>query len=88
MKLSGWGRHPVLDCRLENLRGRARLPNLIKRSPTLIARGNGHSYGDAALNPDLTVSMLKMDRMQTFDEKTGLLTCEAGVLLADILNIA
>ncbi len=71
MKLSGWGRYPVLDCRLEHLRGREGLPNLIERSPTLIARGNGHSHGDAALNPELTVSMLKMDRMQKFDEKTG-----------------
>ena len=80
---------PVSGARLpvEHLRGREGLPNLIKRSPTLIARGNGHSYGDAALNPNLTVSMLKMDRIQAFDEKTGLLTCEAGVLLADILDV-
>ena len=87
MKLSGWGRYPVLDCRLEHLRGREGLPDLIERSPTLIARGNGRSYGDAALNPDLTLSMLPMDRIQAFDEKTGLLTCEAGVLLADILDM-
>ena len=87
MKLSGWGRYPVLDCRLEHLRGREGLPDLLERSPTLIARGNGRSYGDAALNPDLTLSMLKMDRMQSFDEETGLLTCEAGVLLADILDV-
>ena len=87
MKLSGWGRYPVLDCRLEHLRGREGLPDLLERSPTLIARGNGRSYGDAALNPDLTLSMLKMDRMQSFDEKTGLLACEAGVLLADILDV-
>ena len=87
MKLSGWGRYPVLDCRLEHPCGREGLPDLLERSPTLIARGNGRSYGDAALNPDPTLSMLKMDRMQAFDEKTGLLTCEAGVLLADILDI-
>ena len=87
MKLSGWGRYPVLDCRLEHLRGREGLPDLIERSPTLIARGNGRSYGDAALNPDLTLSMLAMDRIQAFDKKTGLLTCEAGVLLADILDM-
>ena len=30
--------------------------------------------------------MLAMDRMQAFDAETGLLTCEAGVLLADILE--
>ena len=87
MKLSGWGRYPVLDCRLEHLCGREGLPDLIERSPTLIARGNGRSYGDAALNPDLTLSMLAVDRIQAFDEKTGLLTCEAGVLFADILDM-
>ena len=86
MTLSGWGRHPALDCRLERLHRREDLPGLLRRGATLIARGNGRSYGDAALNPDLTLSMLAMDRMWAFDAGTGLLTCEAGVLLADILE--
>ena len=86
MKLSGWGRHPVADCELARLREREDIPALLGRSGTLIARGNGRSYGDAALNPNLTVSTLAMDRMEAFDPKTGLLTCEAGVLLADILD--
>ena len=87
MKLSGWGRYPVLDCRLERLRERESLPDLLNRNDTLIARGNGRSYGDAALNPDMTLSMLAMDRMHAFDTQTGRLTCEAGVLLADILGV-
>ena len=87
MKLSGWGRYPVLDCRVARLREDGALPGLLRRGGTLIARGNGRSYGDAALNPDLTLSMLAMDRMQAFDAGTGLLTCEAGVLLADILDM-
>lgn len=85
MKLSGWGRYPVLDCRMERLRRGEDLHDLFECSETMIARGNGRSYGDAALNPDLTLSMLSMDRLQAFDSVTGLLTCEAGVLLADIL---
>ena len=85
MKLAGWGRFPVLDCRMERLRRGEDLHGLFDRSETMIARGNGRSYGDAALNPDLTLSMLSMDRFQAFDPATGLLTCEAGVLLADIL---
>ena len=86
MKLSGWGRYPVLDCRVECLREGEALPALLRSGTTLIARGNGRSYGDAALNPALTLSMLAMDRMQAFDAETGLLTCEAGVLLADVLD--
>jgi len=51
MKLSGWGRYPVLDCRIERLREGEALPALLRRGDTLIARGNGRSYGDAALDP-------------------------------------
>ena len=87
MKLSGWGRYPALDCRTAPLRRASALRGLIAADGTLIARGNGRSYGDAALNPGMTLSMLGMDRMQAFDPATGLLTCEAGVLLADILEV-
>ena len=86
MKLSGWGRYPVIDCRMKRLREREALPDLLGCGDTLIARGNGRSYGDAALNPNLTLSMLAMDRMQAFDPENGLLNCESGVLLADILD--
>ena len=86
MMLSGWGRFPALDCRLVRLRGREDLAGLLHRGTTLIARGNGRAYGDAALNPELTLSMLAMNRMRAFDADTGMLDCEAGVLLADILE--
>ena len=86
MMLSGWGRYPTLDCRLERLRRCEDLPGLLHRGTTLIARGNGRSYGDAALNPELTLSMRAMDRMRAFDAGTGRLDCEAGVLLADLLE--
>ena len=86
MKLSGWGRYPVVDCRLTTLRDREDLGDLLPRRGTLIARGQGRSYGDAALNRNLTLSTLALDRMQAFDPGTGLLTCEAGVRLADVLD--
>lgn len=86
MILSGWGRYPALECQLETLRRVDDLPKLMQRGGTLISRGNGRSYGDAALNPELTLSMLAMDRMLSFDTETGMLTCEAGVMLADILK--
>ena len=85
MRLSGWGRYPVLNCRVARLRRCGELRPLLADHRTLIARGNGRAYGDAALNPDLTLSMLAMDRLQAFDADTGLLTCQAGVLLSDVL---
>lgn len=85
--LAGWGRHPVRHCRLETAREAADVCRHIKRAgaETLIARGNGRAYGDAALNEQLTLSMLGLDRMQRFDPATGMLRCEAGVLLADVI---
>ena len=85
-RLSGWGRYPTLACRVARLRDGDALAGLLKGNDTLIARGNGRAYGDAALNPELTVSMLAMNRLQSFDDKTGLLRCEAGALLADIID--
>lgn len=85
--LSGWGRHPVLPCSVETVREAADVCRHIERAgdKTLIARGNGRAYGDAAINDRLTLSMLGLDRLQRFDPDTGILTCEAGVLLADVI---
>lgn len=83
--LAGWGRHPVLQCRLEPARAAADVCRHIKRQDSLIARGNGRAYGDAALNEQLTLSMLGMDRLQRFDSRTGMLSCEAGAVLADVI---
>ena len=84
--LSGWGRYPIYGCRLAILRREEQLAEWAA-TRTLIARGNGRSYGDAALNPELTLSMLAMDRLITFDANRGVLSCEAGVLLADLLQL-
>lgn len=55
--------------------------------PPLLAHGCGRSYGDVALNPDGRLALTAgLDRFIAFDRETGLLTCEAGVRLADILD--
>jgi len=85
--LSGWGRYPVLPCRLERPADVADLRELLRAGEPLIARGNGRGYGDCALQPEgATASMLAMNRMLDFDARQGLLTVQAGVLLADIVD--
>jgi FAD/FMN-containing dehydrogenase len=50
-----------------------------------IARGAGRSYGDVALNPHGTLWFTRgLDRYVRFDDASGLLTAQAGVLLRDI----
>lgn len=57
-------------------------------SPRMVAFGNGRSYGDVALNPGgRLVDLRALNRFIAFDAATGLLTCEAGVTLADILAV-
>jgi FAD/FMN-containing dehydrogenase len=52
------------------------------------AHGNGRSYGDVCLNADGMVLLTRrLDKFMAFDRVTGRLTCEAGVLLEDILAL-
>ncbi|WP_033927441.1 FAD-binding protein [Sphingomonas sp. 35-24ZXX] len=84
--LAGWGRFPVRDCTVWQPTTSQGLHETLPPLPASIARGNGRSYGDASLNPDATIDMLRLDRLIAFDEGTGMLTCEAGVLLSDIVT--
>jgi decaprenylphospho-beta-D-ribofuranose 2-oxidase len=87
MKLSGWGRYPVLEARTHQPRNVDSLRQLVISEPNLIARGNGRSYGDSAINTSATIDMLKLNRMLAFDPVTGQLVAEAGVLLADVISV-
>lgn len=53
-----------------------------------IPHGMGRSYGDQALNAGGTLwQTTGLNKFITFDEATGQLTCEAGVLLGDIQRL-
>lgn len=84
--LAGWGRYPVRDCTVWQPTTPQGLHEALPPLPACIARGNGRSYGDASLNPDATIDMLRLDRLIAFNDGTGTLTCEAGVLLSDIVT--
>lgn len=82
-RLSGWGRFQPVEAKVITARSEADVRAAIAASP-LIARGNGRSYGDSAVNSDCTLDMTSMDRMLSFDN--GVLVAEAGVLLGDIIH--
>lgn len=83
--LSGWGRYPVQTCELERPE---RYADLRPTTDTLIARGQGRSYGDAALNENGRVILTeRIDRMLELDTKLGILKAEAGVTLAELLPV-
>ena len=54
----------------------------------MIARGSGLAYGDAALNAGgRVIAMNRLNRILAFDTQNGLITCEAGVTLGEILDV-
>ncbi len=54
----------------------------------MVAQGMGKSYGDAALNMSGTIVTERLSRFLKFDTKTGVIRAEAGVTLADIMQVA
>ncbi|RWM99595.1 MAG: FAD-binding oxidoreductase [Mesorhizobium sp.] len=86
MELSGWGRYPRHSSNVVSPGSPRELAMLQRHIPTYVARGNGRSYGDAGIGAGVTLDMRRFDRMKGFDETSGLLTVEAGVLLADLID--
>lgn len=85
-KLSGWGRYP--RARQTTLMRPERMSEAVP-PPTghVLARGQGRSYGDAALaDAGLVLLTERLNRFRAFDETTGLLRAEAGVTLAELLT--
>ena len=87
--LSGWGRTNPVTAQVVQPSSVEQLQELIRGAPprTLIARGLGRSYGDAAQLKDGTViELLAFDRIE-LDAANGLVTAGAGVSLDQILRV-
>lgn len=88
MNLSGWGRYPRADCTVTRPRDPQALHAAFAAAGgDLIARGNGRAYGDSALNQGNTFDMRGFDRILAFDATSGQVVAEAGVLLADLIDV-
>lgn len=88
--LSGWGRYPVVKSYLQRPEKMASINTIVQNSKftSVLARGLGRSYGDASLNSQGTTLLTqRLNRMLSFDEETGVLCCEAGVSIAEILEV-
>jgi decaprenylphospho-beta-D-ribofuranose 2-oxidase len=86
VKISGWGRYPVVDAQLLHPRSVEAVRALLMSHDSVIARGNGRAYGDSAINRMATISMLRLDHFLAFDDESGQLTAQAGVSLADMIE--
>ena len=87
--LTGWGRYPLSESDIYRPEKIAELQAVITSNATsLIARGAGRAYGDAALNDqNRVVDLTRLDRMLSFDPGAAILRCEAGVTIAEIIDV-
>lgn len=82
-----WNRYPKISpASIHRLHDRsAPLPS---SNTALLAYANGRSYGDVCLNEDGTLLLTRgLDRFIAFDPYAGILRCEAGITLAEILEL-
>jgi len=81
-----WGRWPRTEQHVIPITSRfAPLP----QAAPMLVYGNGRSYGDVCLNAGGTLLAARgLDRFISFDTATGVLECEAGVLLSEIIALA
>lgn len=85
MSLMSWGRYPKVKNRVFHLEKDAMLKAIIAKYNPVIPYGNGRSYGDSALN-DTIIHMKPHNYFIHFNEKSGLLHVQSGVLLSEILE--
>ncbi|WP_019866073.1 FAD-binding oxidoreductase [Methylovulum miyakonense] len=86
--ISSWGRLGRWEHEVQALTGQEHIIRQLKNGRPGIAHGMGRSYGDVCLNPNgILWDTTKLDHFIRFDENTGRLHCEAGVLLRDIQRL-
>jgi len=85
MSLNSWGMYPKVDSSVFKFSSENILKDIVKDNNSLIAYGNGRSYGDSALAKNI-VNVKPHDYFLDFDETKGLLHVQAGVLLSEILE--
>jgi FAD/FMN-containing dehydrogenase len=86
--VSSWGRLGRWQHRLHPLHDRDRVAEELALDAPGVAYGMGRSYGDVCLNPEGSLWTTRgLDRFIRFDPASGLLECEAGVLLRDIQQL-
>ncbi|HEX7028952.1 MAG TPA: FAD-binding oxidoreductase, partial [Gammaproteobacteria bacterium] len=60
----------------------------IKRRKNLLPYGQGRSYGDVCLNDGgISIHTGNLNHVMAFNRETGVIRCEAGITLAEILSV-
>lgn len=84
-KISGWGNNKFAYSKVYFPKNLSELKKFIRKKT--IARGLGRSYGDSSIQPNGTIITTKLNKIISFNQKSGILEAEAGISIEDILNL-
>lgn len=84
-----WGKYPKSEpAGVEQIYWRCRPLALDRFERPVLPYGLGRSYGDCCLNDDgILIDVSGLDRFIAFDRHRGILRCEAGVTLEEVLEL-
>lgn len=82
--ISNWNNYPVVEAGETSFDYQKEIA--LKLPKSSIPHGNGRCYGDASLSSEV-VNTLRYDKILAFDEVNGIITCQSGLLLSDLLQI-
>lgn len=85
IKLSGWGRFPIIKSQPRSFEKPEQLEEVLSRPGDLIVHALGRSYGDSALNSRVILTR-RFNKIWSFDPENGLVVCESGVTLKDLIE--
>lgn len=83
--IHNWGLYPEIGGDVFQPASYEEVQQIIKFQTGTIARGNGRSYGDSSLSSKM-ISMLALNQIILLDTEVETITCQAGVILDDILK--
>ncbi|AHJ13782.1 FAD-binding oxidoreductase [Sulfurospirillum multivorans] len=85
MNLISWGMYPLIKNKSFSLKDEKSLQNYCEKTEQMIPFGYGRSYGDSALAENI-VYCKPYNYFLGFDKNEGIVHCQSGVLLTEILE--
>lgn len=86
-EVTNWGNFPIVEKEIKSEDSLDKIKEFVRTNHEVIARGNGRCYGDASLGEHI-FSTKRLNKLISFDRLNGILECESGVLLSDVLEVA
>lgn len=86
-KVTNWGNFPVVEKEMRSNDSVSKIKDFVQERNEVIARGNGRCYGDASLGEHI-FSTKRLNKFIAFDRLNGIIECESGVLLSEVLEVA